>query len=413
LIVFWHDLPLGIAAWLHDSGKIACAKSQTLWILWGQSATITAMSNQSDFIVIGAGIAGVSVAAHLAEQATVTILEMEERPAYHTTGRSAATFEPNYGPKPILAVTRASASFFNAPPAGFADGALISPRGSLVLEPHDQAEAAAKFMASAVGVVEMGPAELEKLFPVLRPAYATRGFYEAATGDLDVDLIFGGFLRQFKARGGRLVVSAPAQTISRTGKLWTVTTPQGQFTAPALINAAGAWGDEIAKRAGVKPIGLTPKRRSIGVIPVQGHAGFMAWPMVTDCGETWYAKPQSGKMIVSSADVTPVEPHDAYADDMAIAVGVERLMEATTIEVTRLEHSWGGLRTFAPDGSPVVGFDPSTDGFFWLVGQGGYGIQSSPALSRTAAALALRQNVPDDILAHDLVLSEISPNRLR
>ncbi|MEO6609957.1 MAG: FAD-binding oxidoreductase [Aestuariivirga sp.] len=371
------------------------------------------MTNHSDFLVIGAGIAGVSVAAHLAEHASVTILEMEDRPAYHTTGRSAATFEPNYGPKPILALTRASAEFFNNPTTGFAEGALLTPRSSLFLEPDDQAKQAEAFLGFATNVEELGPVDLLKLLPVLRPNYARRGFLDSSTGDLDVDLIFGGFMKQFKARGGNLVLSAPAQTISKIENLWTITTPQGQFTAPVLINAGGAWGDELAKLAGITPLGLVPKRRSIGVIPIEGHEGFMAWPMATDCGETWYAKPQSGKMIVSSADATPVDPHDAYADDMAIAEGVERLMQATTIEVNRLEHSWGGLRTFAPDGCPVVGFDPSTDGFFWLVGQGGYGIQSAPALSRTAAALALRQTVPEDVLAHDLVLSEMSPNRLR
>lgn len=371
------------------------------------------MAIPSDFLVIGAGIAGVSVAAHLAKEASVTILEMEDRPAYHTTGRSAATFEPNYGPKPILALTRASAEFFNTPPSGFAQGPLLTPRSSLILEPHDQAEAAAKFLASAVGIEKLGPADLVKLLPVLRPSYARRGFLDPSTGDLDVDLIFSGYLKQFKSRGGKLVVSAHAQAISREGKHWTVTTPQGSFTASTLVNAAGAWGDELARLAGAKPAGLTPKRRSIGVIPIDGHADFMSWPLATDCGETWYCKPQSGKMIVSSADATPVDPHDAYADDMAIAMGVERLMEATTIAVTRLEHSWGGLRTFAPDGCPVVGFDPSTEGFFWLVGQGGYGIQSAPALSRSAAALALRQPIPEDILAHGFELSEISPNRLR
>ncbi len=371
------------------------------------------MTTQSDFLVLGAGIAGVSVAAHLAEHASVAILEMEDRPAYHTTGRSAATFEPNYGPKPILALTRASAEFFNGPPAGFAGGPLLTPRSSLFLEPHDQAEAGKAFLGFATNVEELTPAELAKILPVLRPDYAKRGFLDRSTGDLDVDLIFGGYLKQFKARGGKLVLSAPAQSISKTGKVWTVTTPQGQFTATTIIDAAGAWGDAVAQLAGAKPVALTPKRRSIGVIPVEGHDGFMAWPMVTDCGETWYAKPQSGKLMVSSADATPVEPHDAYADDMAIAEGIERLMQATTLEVNRLEHNWGGLRTFAPDGRPVVGFDPSTEGFFWLVGQGGYGIQSAPALSRTAAALALHKKVPEDVLAHGLELAEISPNRLR
>jgi D-arginine dehydrogenase len=371
------------------------------------------MTNHSDFLVIGAGIAGVSVAAQLAEHASVSILEMEERPAYHTTGRSAATFEPNYGPRPILALTRASAAFFNDSTPGFAEGKLLTPRSSLFLEPDGQAEAAQAFLGFATNVQELGPVELVQALPVLRPNYARRGFLDSSTGDLDVDLIFGGFMKQFKARGGKLVLSATAQALSRTGNLWTVKTPHGEFSAPVIINASGAWGDELAKLAGIKPLGLVPKRRSIGVIPIEGHEGFMAWPMATDCGETWYAKPQSGKMIVSSADATPVDPHDAYADDMAIAEGVERLMQATTIQVNRLEHSWGGLRTFATDGCPVVGFDPSTDGFFWLVGQGGYGIQSAPALSRTAAALAMRHNVPEDVMAHGLVLSEISPNRLR
>jgi D-arginine dehydrogenase len=161
----------------------------------------------------------------------------------------------------------------------------------------------------------------------------------------------------------------------------------------------------------VTPVGLQPKRRSIGVIPVDGIPGVADFPLVTDMGETWYAKPQSGKMMVSSADATPVDPHDAYADDMAIAEGIERLMNATTIEVNRLDHSWGGLRTFAPNGSPVIGYDPHTEGFFWLVGQGGYGIQSAPALSRTAAAMVLAEKLPQDVMDAGLAPADIAPKR--
>ncbi len=371
------------------------------------------MDNSFDYIVIGAGIAGASVAAHLAESATVAILEMEDRPGYHTTGRSAASYEPNYGPKPILAFARASGAFFNEPPSGFADAPLLTKRASLMLEPDNQSENAAKFLSDAASVEEISLSEIKKLWPVFRDGYAKRGFLDRSSGDLDVDLIHRGYLKLFKARGGKIFLSCSAQKISRQSDCWLVRTSQGEFRTKNIVNAAGAWGDEIARLAGVKPVGLVPKRRSIGVIPIEGYPDFMAWPFVVDAAETWYCKPQSGKMIVSSADETPVDPHDAFADDMAIAEGIERMMEASTIEVTRLEHSWGGLRTFAPDGSPVIGFDPSTEGFFWLVGQGGYGILSAPALSRTAAAMAQRKPIPEDVLAHGLELSAILPNRYR
>jgi D-arginine dehydrogenase len=369
------------------------------------------MSENFDVIVIGAGIAGVSVAAHLAETRKVLILEMEERPAYHTTGRSAATYEPNYGPPAMLAFTRASYEFFMSPPADFAAGRLLTPRASLFFEAKGQEPQTDKLLALGQGLEELSETEATKLYPVLRSGYAQRSFLDPNTGDLDVDLLHRGYLRMFSAWGGVIAVNTEAQVIERSAGLWRIETSQGVYLAPIAVNAAGAWADIVAARAGVNPIGMSPKRRSIGVIPAPHHEGFGAWPMVTDVGETWYAKPQSGKMIVSSADATPVEPHDAFADDMAIAEGVERLMNATTLEVTRLEHTWGGLRTFTPDGSPVIGFDPSTDGFFWLAGQGGYGIQSGPALSRTAAAVLLGEEVPHDVMEQGLKLADILPDR--
>jgi D-arginine dehydrogenase len=369
------------------------------------------MTNNFDIIVIGAGIAGASVAAHLAETKRVLILEMEDRPGFHTTGRSAATFEPNYGPPPILAFTRASNSFFVNPPHGFTDGPLFVPRSSLFFEAEGQEMFTEKLLVSGSGLVELSEAQALKYFPVLREGYAKRTFLDPHTGDLDVDLLHRGYLKHFNSRGGQLLNNVAAEAIEHVGKHWRITTPQGIFESAILVNAAGAWGDVVAGNAGVKPVGLQPMRRSIGVIPVDGIPGVADFPLVTDMGETWYAKPQSGKMIVSSADATPVDPHDAYADDMAIAVGIERLMNATTIEVTRLDHSWGGLRTFTPDGSPVVDFDPRTEGFFWLVGQGGYGIQSAPALSRTAAAMVLNKKLPQDVLDAGLILADISPDR--
>ena len=370
------------------------------------------MENHFDIIVIGAGIAGASVASHLAWQRRVCVLEMEDRPGYHTTGRSAAAYEPNYGPAPMLAFARASRAFFHNPPQGFTDAPLIMPRGSLIFESEGQQAATALLLEVSIGLNEISEKQALGLYPILRKGYAKRIFHDDSTGDLDVDLIHRGFLKQFKAAGGTLITKAGVNSIKRENNNWFITTPKGEFTAPIIVDAAGAWGDVIANMAGVQSVGLVPKRRSIGVVPINVN-GFESWPLVTDVDETWYSKPQSGKLLVSSADETPVEPHDAYADDMAIAEGIENLMKATTLEVTHLDHSWGGLRSFVDDHCPVVGFDPSTEGFFWLVGQGGYGIQTSPALSRTAAAMLLHQPMPDDVLAAGLDINDILANRLR
>ena len=364
-----------------------------------------------DIAIIGAGIAGASIAAQLSAHQTVVLLDMEDRTGYHTTGRSAASYEPNYGPPPMLAFTRASAEFFKNPPRGFSEAPLLAARPSLFLEAEGQQSDTEKLLALATDLQEISMTETHALFPVLRQDYASRSFLDRQTADMDVDLIHRGFLKIFKQQGGTLLVSAGVSGLERSAGTWQIITACGPLSASIIVNAAGAWGDGVAAMAGAKPCGLTPKRRSIAVIPYARATAWNHWPMVTDVGETWYCKPQSGKLIVSSADATPVEPHDAYADDMAIALGVERLMTATTIAVERLEHTWGGLRTFAPDGHPVIGFDPSADGFFWLVGQGGYGIQSAPALSETAAAMLLGKPVPAHVQDFSLDLQHITPER--
>jgi D-arginine dehydrogenase len=369
--------------------------------------------NTFDFLVVGAGIAGASIAAHLAKTHSVLLVDMEERAGYHTTSRSAASYEPNYGPVPMLALTRASHDFFMQPPPGFAEAAVFTPRGSLFLEAEGQADKTEYLLSKSSGLTELSMAQTRELFPVLKPDYAKRSFLDGMTGDLDVDLLHRGYLRMLKECGGKVMLSAPLQLGEYSGSAWNIRCGGTDITATVIVNAAGAWGDVVAKLCGVTPVGLTPKRRSIGVIPMPADVDFARWPMVTDIGETWYAKPQSGKMIVSSADATPVQPHDAYADDMAIAEGIDRMMAATTIEVERLEHSWGGLRTFAPDGSPVIGFDPPTEGFFWLVGQGGYGIQSAPGLSAMAADMARGLPISQAIIDLGLNRADIAPERLR
>jgi D-arginine dehydrogenase len=364
-----------------------------------------------DFLVVGAGIAGASVAAHLADTHKVVLVEMEGRSAYHTTGRSAASYEPNYGPAPMLAFTRASKAFFDNPPSGFADAPLLTLRTSLFLEAPGQETATAALLARASALDEISISATRKLFPVLREDYAARSFLDRHTADMDVDLIHGGYMKMFKARGGTVLLSSPLQAAARVNGAWHTTCGKQAIVATTIINASGAWADEVAILCGAKPVGLQPKRRSIGVVPMPTGLHFSDWPMVTDVGETWYCKPQSGKLIVSSADATPVAPHDAWADDLAIAEGIDRMMTATTLDVQTLDHSWGGLRTFARDGNPVVGFDPHTDGFFWLAGQGGYGIQSAPALSEAAAAMARHAQIPQSILERGLETADIAPQR--
>lgn len=368
------------------------------------------MTNEYDCIVIGGGIAGASVAAHVAASQKTLLLEMEERPGYHTTGRSAARYEPNYGPSAFVAFSKASGAFYRQPPKDFADAPLMSERPCLFIMPHGQEDDQVHFLKDNPGAVEVSQAEALKLYPVLREGFAERFFVDLSSGDLDVDLIHRGFLRQFKKHGGVSVMNAEVLALTHSAAGWKIETRAGVFTCRTVVNAAGAWGDVIAARAGLKPIGLVPKRRSIGVFPVNDPT-VMQWPMIVDMAESFYAMPQSGKLLVSSADVTQVEPHDAYADDEAIALGVERLMQATTLDITRMDNSWGGLRTFTPDKNPAIGFDPSTEGFFWLVGQGGYGIQSSPGVSVTAAALILGKPIPSEVLDHGLNPAEIKPER--
>ena len=361
------------------------------------------MSKDFDIIVIGAGIAGASVAAHLAETHRVAVCEMEEHPGYHTTGRSAAMYEPNYGPPPMLALTRAAGRYFR-------QGGFLTPRDTIFFAPPEQQNAFERLMGIQKGMREISIAEAKARFPHLRDGYAERAVLDEGTADIDVDALHQSYLKLFRQRGGELHCDKPVRSLDRNG-LWRVQAGGETLRSRMIVNAAGAWGDVVAAMAGRKPIGLQPKRRSMAVVPGPDGVDIMQWPMVGDVGETWYCKPQSGKLLISPADTTPVDPHDAYADDMTLAEGIARFQEAVDYEVTRVERTWGGLRSFAPDGNPVVGYDGTGDGFFWLIGQGGFGIQSAPALSRLAAALVRGEAAPADILDEGLDVAEISPKR--
>jgi D-arginine dehydrogenase len=369
--------------------------------------------NQADFIVIGAGIAGASIAAQLAESRSVVLIEREDRPGYHSTGRSAALFTEIYGNLPIRALTRASRRFLFEPPSGFAQGPLVRTRGCLYIATGAQLDALAEFAALpdvAPATRAISVAEAHALCPILRDGYVAAALHEPASADIDVHALHQGYLRWFKRGDGRLIVNAPLEALERFAGGWRVRAGDQWLSAPVVINAAGAWADQVAELAGVDPVGLTPRRRTAVLVDAPPGIEIAHWPFVNDIGEQFYFKPEAGSLFLSPADETPTEPCDVQPDEWDIAAAVERVEGATTLEIKRLKARWAGLRTFAPDRTPVVGFAARSEGFFWLAGQGGYGIQTAPALSRAAAALALGRPVPAE-LDLDVSLEELSPAR--
>ncbi len=341
----------------------------------------------SDIIVIGGGIAGVSAAAECARAgANVTVLESEPQIGYHATGRSAAIFIRNYGNATLRALNAVAEPVFEQP-GEISDTPILSPRGELMVASEEELPVLDAYLDGAVGVERLTGQEAAEIVPILRPERIAGAMIERDARGIDVDRLLQGYARMLRGRGGRIVTGAQVQALRHEAGQWHVETAQGSFAAPTIVNAAGAWADEIAAMAGLPRLGLQPYRRSAAITPApEGHDS-EHWPIFGSIAETWYAKPEAGKLMVSPADEDPVEPHDAWPEDMVLAEGLHRFEQAVTHEVTRLEHSWAGLRTFAPDRTPVAGFDPRSTGFFWLAGQGGYGVQTAPALSQFSAAL--------------------------
>lgn len=370
----------------------------------------------ADFLVIGAGIAGASVAYELAASARVIVLERESQSGYHSTSRSAALFSEIYGNETVRGLSRASRAFFLEPPPEFSEVSLLSPRGSLYIASNEERARLESFrnepeVASKTRELSM-QAALE-LVPVLRPEFAAHCLLEPDAQDVEVALLHQAFLKGLRRRGGAVVQDCAINALEYSNGLWSARTADATFSAPVLINAAGAWADEVARLAGVRPIGLEPKRRTALLFKPDPGLRVDAWPMVHNIEETFYFKPDAGKLLLSPADETPSAPCDAQPDEMDLAIAVDRVEQATTLSIKHVTHSWAGLRSFAADRSPVAGFDADSEGFFWLAGQGGFGIQTSPALSRTAAALASRQPIPGDVAAQGVEVGALSPLRLR
>lgn len=367
------------------------------------------MSETVDVIVVGAGMAGATVAAELAGHASVLLLETETQPGHHATGRSAALYAPGYGGGPVRTLTIASHEALLQPDEQGRN--FLKPRGGLFVAAHDQLAALEAMAASGTGTLTRLDADRTvEMVPILRRDEIAGGLLDSVAADIDVDLLHQSYLRTFRQRGGMLACNEMLVSATAAQGRWQIRTNRREIACAVLVNAAGAWADPVAGMAGVPALGLQPKRRTAALVESPASAGFEQWPAVIDVEERFYFKPDAGLLLVSPAEETDVEPHDAYADDMALAEGIERILAVARIEVTKAPRAWAGLRTFAPDRLPVIGLDPRSPApFMWLAGQGGYGIQMAPAAAQLAAALATGAPMPD--FATDALVAAVSPTR--
>ena len=367
-----------------------------------------------DVIVIGAGIAGASIAYELAAERKVLLLEREDQPGYHTTGRSAASFSEVLGAPTVRALSVGSRSFFENPPEGFSEAPLWTEQDVLLIGGAEQEERVEERHRSLRGLsaeIELlDAASVRNRVPVLRQGAVKRAIREPAARALDVHAILQGYLRGLRARGGRLVTDAEVLRIARKGSLWRIDTKAGQFGVNALLNAAGAWADQVAGLAAVAPQGLTPLRRTAFTFAPPPGTDVQGWPMTVDIDERFYFRPDAGLLLGSLCDETPSPPCDAQPEEEDLAKGVARIEDVLNFKISSVRRKWAGLRTFAPGRQPVFGADPVAKGFFWFAGQGGTGIQTAPAAARLGAALVLGRGVPDDLAALGVRAEDVAPH---
>ncbi|HEV2608949.1 MAG TPA: FAD-dependent oxidoreductase [Noviherbaspirillum sp.] len=372
---------------------------------------------KADYLIIGAGIAGASIAYWLAPHASVILLEAESQPGYHSTGRSAALFYESYGPIQVRALTRASRAFLDAPPAGFAAHPILSPRGALMVAMHGQADLLDKHEAVVRsvtdGVRRLNAEDACGMVPVLRRERILGAVLEPDAADIDVHLLHQGFLRGARAAGGTVHCDAPVTAMHHAGSTWHVAAGGREYEARVVVNAAGAWCDRIAVLAGVPPIGLEPRRRSAFIFAPPDGMPTSGWPMFIGVDESYYVKPDAGMLLGSPANADPVEPHDVQAEELDIAMAIDRIQQVTTLSVRRPQRVWAGLRSFVRDGDFVGGFDPAAPNFFWAAAQGGYGIQTSPAAGELYAAMLRGVAIPSYLDDFGVRAGELNPGRLR
>lgn len=369
-----------------------------------------------DYAIIGAGMAGASAAYRLSlAGASVVVLEQESQPGYHSTGRSAAMFMETYGTEHTRALTRASRDFFLNPPAGFTDHPILTPRGVLYIAQAGQESlletAFAAFQAQGLEVQRLSAAQAIERVPCLVPDTLVGAILDTAGSDMDVHSLHQGFLRGMREHGAQLLQNTRLESAQRSGDVWTLQASGQTIQARSLVNAAGAWADTVAQRCGVAPLGIQPMRRSAFTFAAPEGTDTAHWPTVIGIDESYYFKPDAGALLGSPANADPVDAHDVAAEELDVATGIYHIEEATTLRIRRPSHVWAGLRSFAPDHEFVIGWDTAAPGFFWLAGQGGYGIQTAAGASELACALLLRQPVPASLTQHGVSAAAVDPAR--
>ena len=372
------------------------------------------MNERYDFVVIGGGIVGASAAFHLASHGRVCVLEQEAAVGYHSTGRSAALFTQNYGTPVIQRLTVLARGFLEAPPAGFADHALLIPRGMIYIGGAEHARELAQALADGQAIVpsirSLTQSEVLGLCPVLRPQFAASGVFEPDAMDIDVDGLLQGFLRGVRRAQGNVVTHAQVDAIARSDAGWTLSAGAHRLETRIVVNAAGAWCDEIARRAGVPAIGLVPKRRTAITLDPPPGVEIHRWPMVHHIDDSFYFKPEAGRILACPVDATPSPPGDVQPDEYDVAVIADRMERATTLKVERIFRKWAGLRSFVSDGDPVIGEEPGFPGFVWAAGLGGYGVMTSPAVGQAVASLVVAGKLPE---GSGIDAGKLAPARLR
>jgi D-arginine dehydrogenase len=378
----------------------------------------------TDVLIVGAGIAGASLAWRLvqpgATQRSVTLIETEPQPGAHATGRSAAMFMESYGPPQARALTRAGRVFYESPPPGFTDVALLAPRGALYVAQAGQAALLSRtereLRATGTSIEVLSADETLRLVPVLRRDGLLGALHEPDARDIDVHALHQAFLRGARRGGALLRTDSELLDARCDGHRWQATLANGdRLRAGVIVDAAGAWADEVAQRCGVGALGIQPRRRSAFTFDAPSGAAFAGWPVVggIDEQEGWYFKPDAGRLLGSPANADVCPAHDVQPEELDIATGIARIEAATTLTIRRPASTWAGLRSFAPDGELVIGADAHQPRFFWLAGQGGYGIQSAAGASLLAATLLTAQRVPDELESMGVQGAAMAPQRLR
>ncbi|MGN7739038.1 NAD(P)/FAD-dependent oxidoreductase [Pseudomonas sp. 22526] len=372
---------------------------------------------QADFIIIGGGIAGASTGYWLSRHGRVLVLERESHPAYHSTGRSAALYTAAYGTPQVRALTLASRDFFDAPPEGFCEHPLLSPRGEMTVDfTGDPTELNNQYLSAKATVPEMQLLNADEAcarLPILRREKVHGALYDPSASDIDTDALHQGYLRGIRRNQGEVRTDCEVLGLSRDEQgQWQVQTAGQTFSAPILINAAGAWADQVGAMAGAQPLGLQPKRRAAFIFAGPEGVDIHHWPMLVSLDESFYMKPDAGMFLGSPANADLVEPHDVQPEELDIAMGIYQIEEATTLTIRRPTRTWAGLRSFVSDGDLLAGFDTKVPGLFWVAAQGGYGIQTSPAMGQASAALVRGEALPEQLVRFGLDAAMLSPARL-